>query len=309
MIPLGKFEKRFIIDEDGNLLDTLILHKNEDIGIVRKSKNLTPQQINVSEQKKMVKEYNKRMGGFIMCCFVSNELLFNSLNLDLPSISRIIYLSTYLSYNSKEEGLLVIHQEGKKDIPMTRKMMQKKLKLKDATFENFLSDVRKSELLFSVGDKYYINPQYISKGECKFNNKEYTRIYIDKVRYLYEYSKVSQHKQLSYVFQLIPYLHYQLNVVCHNPNETDKMKIKRMTLTEICDLLNVSVSYKSTLKKNLLRFHVDIYGYKYYLFSYVTVEVLDGKKDFFAVNPSVLWRGDNVDEINEVIKGLVFNIL
>ena len=244
-----------------------------------------------------------------MCCFVSNELLFNSLNLDLPSISRIIYLSTYLSYNSKEEGLLVIHQEGKKDVPMTRQMMQKKLKLKDATFENFLSDVRKSELLFSVGDKYYINPQYISKGECKFNNKEYTRIYIDKVRYLYEYSKVSQHKQLSYVFQLIPYLHYQLNVVCHNPNETDKMKIKRMTLTEICDLLNVSVSYKSTLKKNLLRFHVDIYGYKYYLFSYVTVEVLDGKKDFFAVNPSVLWRGDNVDEINEVIKGLVFNIL
>ena len=178
MIPLGSFEKRYIIDEDGNLLDTLILHKGEDIGIVSKSKNLTPQQINVSEQKKRVKEYNKCRGGFIMCCFVSNELLFNSLNLDLPSISRIIYLSTYLSYNSKEEGLLVIHQEGKKDIPMTRQMMQKKLKLKDATFENFLSDVRKSELLFSVGDKYYINPQYISKGECKFNNKEYTRIYI-----------------------------------------------------------------------------------------------------------------------------------
>ena len=99
-----------------------------------------------------------------MCCFVSNELLFNSLNLDLPSISRIIYLSTYLSYNSKEEGLLVIHQEGKKDIPMTRQMMQKKLKLSERTFSRFLADVKKSGLLFSVDDKHYINPQYISKG-------------------------------------------------------------------------------------------------------------------------------------------------
>lgn len=295
-----------VIDTDGNVLEHYILKPGEELAVVNKKKELTDKQIEFLNSNKELKEYNESLGGFITMCYIKNELLFNHLNLELSNISRIIYLATYLSYNDKEEGLLVC-KIGNKNVPMTRQIMQTKLGLSDSTFERFMTDVRKHELIYSSERKYYINPKYFTKGKCEFDNKCYTRIYIDTTRFLFENIKVSQHKQLSYIFQLIPKIHYNINVVCKNPDEHDTNKIQKMTLTEICEFLNVSKNNATNLKKNLLKFHVNVQGYKFHLFNYISIENSETKRDYFAINPNLIWKGNNINDIKDIIKCLFFS--
>lgn len=77
---------------------------NETVRVV---KNLTPQQIAIINQKDELKEHCRELGGFIHVCYVKNELLFNNLNLTRPTITRLIYLATYIDYNNRDSNLLV----------------------------------------------------------------------------------------------------------------------------------------------------------------------------------------------------------
>ena len=138
-------EKRIIIlDEDTDE----VIHKgtlNKDEIIVTK-KNLNDSQMQHLKNLDNVKKYNKSLGGFVSMYYIKNELLFNEMNLALANISRLIYLSTYLSYNDKENGLLVINGKGNKLIPMTRKSMRNRLKLSEAAFNQFFSDGHKNNI-------------------------------------------------------------------------------------------------------------------------------------------------------------------
>ena len=54
-----------------------------------------------------VNELNTILGGFVTMYYVKNKLLFNEVDIMPASVSRLIYLATYLDYNDRENGLLV----------------------------------------------------------------------------------------------------------------------------------------------------------------------------------------------------------
>lgn len=282
-----------VIDTDGNVLEHYILKPGEELAVVNKKKELTDKQIEFLNSNKELKDINNQLGGFVTMCYVKNEVLFNEFDIMASSVSRLIYLATYLEYNDKEDGLLVCKSKYNKLIPMNRKIMMSKLRLSEKTFKTFLYDVKAHNLIFENGGKLYLNPDYFTKGKCSFDTKSYTRLYIDPIRSLFENSKVSSHKQLSYVFRLIPMIHYHLNVICYNPDETNIKKIKDISLVDICGLLGIDVVNKSRFKRDMLKFYVTIEGEKFYLFKYVKVEGLESDKDYFVINPYVIYKGND----------------
>ena len=292
-------------DSNDNVVNDFMIHDNEEIQIVKKNRQLTDEQKRIVRLKKEKEKWNKELGGFVTMYYIKNELLFSSLNLDITNISRIIYLATYMDYNSSQNNMLVKHAQCNKIEPLTRDDIKMLLKLSDTSFKSFLKNTKENNLLFEDKKKFYINPEYFTKGEVKFNPSEYTRLYIDTVRDLYERTTPRQHKQLSYIFQLIPKLHYESNILCHNPHETDLSQVRKMNLKDIAGWLNVNTDdNKNTtrLKKDLLKYYLMRNGEKHYALKYVIVQSSTGVIDYFVVNPEIVWSGNNIEQVKEIVQ-------
>lgn len=292
-------------DSNDNVVNDFMIHDNEEIQIVKKNRQLTDEQKRIVRLKKEKEKWNKELGGFVTMYYIKNELLFSSLDLDLANISRIIYLATYMDYNSSQNNMLVKHAQCNKIEPLTRDDIKMLLKLSDTSFKSFLKNTKENNLLFEDKKKFYINPEYFTKGEVKFNPSEYTRLYIDTVRDLYERTTPRQHKQLSYIFQLIPKLHYESNILCHNPHETDLSQVRKMNLKDIAGWLNVNTDdNKNTtrLKKDLLKYYLMRNGEKHYALKYVIVQSSTGVIDYFVVNPEIVWSGNNIEQVKEIVQ-------
>ena len=301
--------REVLLIEDEKIIEHRELKDNEDININKKKKDLTPKQLRIVSNKKEIKKHCGQLGGFVHMLCIRNKLLFQDVGIDRANISRIIFLATYLDYNNRQQGLLIKHGKNNKVEALKRKDLIKLLNLKEDTFKSFLKDVTSHNLMYIADDKYYINPSYFNKGENEFDNKEYTRLFINSIRYIYNNCPARQHKNLSYVYQLIPFMNYELNIVCSNPLEVDFYKLNKLSLKDICKLLAVDTSSKRNMYKlrdKLLQFYVVIDGQRFYLFSYVRVLNGYGLKDYFAINPYVVWAGNDMEELRKTLQILFF---
>lgn len=297
-----------IIEKNGQVESDRVIKDNEEVIIKDKGKKLTAQQIHFLNQSNEFKKHCDSLGGYIHMIYAKNEILFNDIDIDKANISRIIYLATYMDYNDRKEGLLCVRSQHNKLEPMDKKTMQNVLKLTDSTFKRFLKDMKGNELIYEVDKKFYVNPIYFNKGDIdkdvkKSVDKSYCRLFIKPIRDLYEGCKTSKHKVLASIYQLIPYIHYEHNIVCHNPNEATDYP-KAITLRELCEMLEVDYKNSSKLAKSLYEFKVNIEGIDYNLFTYV---ILNAQYDYFVVNPLVIYGGNNYDNMVRTSKALFFN--
>lgn len=298
-------------DKNGNLVNSVPLKIGETIDVVNKKRNVSDKCLEIIKSKRDLKEYSKLLGGYINMCYVRNELLFNKINIDRANISRLIFLSTYIDYNDRKENLLVKHGKYNELEPMTKKDMKTILGLGDTAFKSFIKDVESNHLLYIVGDRFYISSEYFNRGKnnlSNFSSKEYTRIFINTTRQLYKSSTSRQHKQLSYAYQLIPLAHYETNIICENPSEMEFKNINKLSLKDICLFLGVSTERKSMnkLENDLYKLFVGQNKEKTYLFKRVIVKGGEGKRDYFIINPKVIWGGKNLDVAMDTIDKLIF---
>ena len=299
-----KYKKIWLEDEEGNIEFGGIKEDSEHIKLV---KELNDEVLRKIKHKNQTDYWFKEFGGYIHMSYTRNQLLFNELNISRPNISRIIYLATYIEYNYKEENLLVRKRANINNTKhLNKKDLKKLLKLSPNAFREFIKEMKELNLLYEVEDKFYLTDEYFSKGKCRFKDGTYTRLYINTTKSLYENCTVRQHRQLSYVYQLIPFMHFKNNVICKNPYEEDMCNVEKMNLKEICKLLGVNPANSARLEKDLLKFNITLQDHKYYLFSMVMVKTLDGMRDFFVVNPSVIWKGTDVEDVVDIIDCMFF---
>lgn len=310
---MSKCKKIMILDENGNVEKRLI-GNNEELISRRVFSDKEKYFIN---QKDELKKETQLLGGYIHMFYVKNELLFNNLGLDPSTITRLIYLATYIDYNNRKTNLLIKYGQYKKVEPMTKADIKKVMRLSDDVFRKFFKELKEKSILFEIDNNFYISNKYFEKGtinnkdidEIKLSN-EYTRIFIDTTRNLYEGSTTRQHKHLGYVFQLIPFLNYSRNILTYNTEETNFYNMNFLGLKDVCKLLGVSSDEGNDkkLEKQLLKLKVKIENKEYYLFKHV---VSYGESDittydYFVMNPRITWRGKELDDFNKSIEGLAF---
>ena len=303
---MDKYQKVFVMSEDGELEYVGLKKENESIIF---KQELSPKQKAIIDKNNKMKYWAKEWGGFVTMCYVKDEVLFNKINISDASIPRIIYLSTYMDYNDRQEGLLIKKKISKGNKHLQRNDIKEILKLNDSTFKKFLKEMKDLQLLFQVEDRFYINTKYFTKGKCNFEKGSYTRIFIDTLRNLYEHSETKQHRQLSYVFKLIPFMNYETNILCKNTYESDIEKLELLGLNDICKLLKLNHKNAKKIERDLLKFYVVLDGVKYHLFSRAVIITSEGQYDYFVINPSVTWKGSDMNAAEKIIKGLYFREL
>lgn len=303
-------ESSLRVGKDGLIKEDRVIKDNEIIDIKDRRKNLTAQQRYFLNKSNEFKRHCDSLGGYIHMIYAKNEILFNKSEIDKANISRIIYLATYMDYNDRKEGLLCVRSQHSKLEPIDKKTMQSILKLTDSTFKRFLKDMKDNELIYEVDKKFYVNPIYFNRGDIdkdvkKSVDKSYCRLFIKPIRDLYEGCKTSKHKVLASIYQLIPYIHLRTNALCLNPSEITK-EPQKMDSKTLCKLLGMSIDRSQMNKfiKDLYSFTVDIENKTYKLFSYV--KIISDNRDFYVVNPYVIYMGNDVDYVKKVAKDYFF---
>lgn len=202
-------------------------------------------------------------------------------------IFRFLYICTYMNYknyielgNSKGDNKLA----KKKDI-------QEILNLKDPQFYetyNYLSDHK-----MILDDEGYIkiNPDFCNKGKLIKNNGV-VRMFNNSIQYLYEQSNTKEHNKIGMLIKLLPYVHFNTNILCENPMEENEKLIKPLKQKKILEILDITKPTVSSL------LNLTILDNKEFAF----IKFSNGAfKNVYVINPRFMYKGNSL-KVDEVLK-------
>lgn len=232
---------------------------------------------------KLFKEYQTEvLGGFVFMIYDNVDILTNQLKIPIQDLPKLVYLSTFLNYDN-------VICEGK--IPMTKAQMQEKLGIAKPAFNKLFKLLIETKILNeSKNGKekiYRLNEEILRKGQTD-TDKIKTKMYINSVRYLYENTSVRMHKNLAIVYQLIPYVHKDTNMICKNPFEEVEKLIVPLNINEIAVAMGFSIEGDNI--KNISRIKKSILNLTLKDGTSVMVyfKVNDTKKERWFLNPRVI---------------------
>ena len=272
--------------DTGNIIE---VHKGDTLKLIRKDqKNNIEKIIKSKEATKEMKEWNEQLGGFVFVLFKYCDKIFKDYpDITAEDITKLFYLATYVDYG----GYLVYEKAY-----VNRKILKDMLGLSLKAFDLFFNKMKNNNIFTQDEDKnILINKEYFFKGEV---NKEvdkhynYTRVYVNTIRYLFDNVSKSKHKRLGIYFKLIPFIHRQHNTLCWNP-DSDKSEIKLMHVRELQELLGYHRNGVRGFIKELLSVKLDN-GES--ILGFFRTEYDEGKS-YIIINPKVFYGGNfNLDE-------------
>jgi len=199
-------------------LDTLIPYK---IGY-----NILPY-ADIESNKTDIQKWNDENGGFIFSLFRYNNCLFNGIpDLIQEDIFKIFYISIYLNYDNY--------------LSINKKDMNNLLEMSRERFGQFFNKVVNLNILIKDGKLLKLNNLYLSKGALDKKIKQYndfTRVYINSIKSLYENNNIRKHSQIGALFKLIPYIHRESNILCFNQTD-DILEINKIITKDILSILD-----------------------------------------------------------------------
>lgn len=228
------------------------------------------------------KQY-KQYGSFVWFLYNAGQVL--DLGIQPDELTKLIYISTYMGYNNR---LMVSEDES-----MTKKQMREILRVSEDTFHKFYTSLTNTGILSEDIDKcLYLNTSIFKRGaikDVKDIDCNRTRLYIKSIRSLYTQAKISEHKMLSYLFQAIPFVNVNYNILCFNPLENDLQKVKPMIMKDFCVVIGYSQDNDRRLKTKLKGLRLQ----QLPVFSFV--DNADGL--FCYINPNVYYAGNKWEEV------------
>lgn len=227
------------------------------------------------------KYINSLKGDFVMLLYNMNEAL--DYGISHSNLTRLIYLSTFTSYNNNRLEIA--------DDVMTMKSMEQIMHISPRAFELFYNELISKGILLKSEDRYYLDFNLFAKGKLKNEqlSKNRIQLYIKGVRTLYYKATPREHKLLAYLYQAIPYVNINNNIICHNLTESNPKLVKPMTIEEYCARIGYSVANVRRFKSEVLKFRLQ----EMPVFNFV--KNCDG--EFIFINPYVYYGGNKWDEV------------
>lgn len=208
--------------------------------------------------------------------------------------TRLIYLFTYADY-SERGGQLLLTQKTK----MAKKDLQEVLGLSDDAVNDFLVEVCPQYLLTDEKGCIFATSLAYQRGALR-DGRTYHRFYDRWVQTLYRNVSTRKHRYLGYIFQLLPYISVEYNVLCYNPMEEDISKIEFMSLGEFCKQIGYDSSHTDRLLKayRQMRFPVmDKDGMHTERFVSITYDGQNRHNAKVFVNPRILYSGAHPESV------------
>lgn len=228
---------------------------------------------------------NRELGNFF---FVHNNSNFSDIS--PATLTRLIYLNTYLDYENNQLML-------GKNVPMYRKDLINILGISKAATSRFWNEVSPEYITESEIGLIFTNNNFFLRGKLDKSQKSdfyrYRKFFINGVRKLYKSTDTSNHKHLGYIFKMLPYINIEYNVLCYNPLETYYEKISLMTLKDFCEIIGYNVNNIGRLLSiyKHIRFHD---GERFCKFVNDGINRIESE---IFINPRVLYSGSDYRKV------------
>ncbi|MDU2459632.1 MAG: hypothetical protein E7D28_06695 [Clostridium sp.] len=223
------------------------------------------------------------------------ELLRNeSGSFDSSFAFRFIYLSTFMDFDNKLR--FGIKFRNKHTSYMTIRDFPEVLGLSKNQVTKFKNQLLKMDLLFINKDgTLRINKKFCKKGKLSEEFKrDSIRCFEEGIQELYLNSTAKEHKRLGILIQLLPYLNFNHNVLCWNPEELEAGKLKELKIQDICRIVGQDVAHARRFQSEL--FKITVNG------KYVVGKFMYGRcPEAFIINPSVYYKGNSLEELRGIM--------
>lgn len=207
---------------------------------------------------------------------------------------RFIYLSTFMDYDNKLRFGAMFR--GKHTSYLTMKDLSEVMGLSKNQITKFKNQLLKMELISIEEDNtIIINKKFCKKGKLtKEFKRDSIRCFEEAIQELYMNSTAKEHKRLGLLIQLLPYLNFNHNVLCWNPEELKAENLKELKIQDICRIVGHEVKNPKRLQNEL--FKITIGG------KYVIGKFMYGRcPEAFIINPSVYYKGNSLEELKGIM--------
>lgn len=274
-------KSKVLLDEETG---EIIYLTNKEVGMVEKSRENHLKVTSKTECRKsddLFKMYiDETCGNFYFNYYNKYEVN--------QYIFRYMYLCTYMNYDGYLEFGNAKTDDGRL---VTKKDLMEILNLSERESYRTISYLIENKLIIIDNDKYIkINSEVCVKGTIKTKN-EVVRMFNNAIREIYNNSLPKEHKKLALLIKLLPYVHFDKNVVCENPEEQYDEFIKPYSLTKIASLLGYSSV--QMLKKGLM-------GIKVNNEPVVMISTINNKT-MVVINPRIYYKGNNLEKVQGVM--------
>lgn len=236
---------------------------------------------------------------FINCNFGSfyfnNYMkLLKKLNGNTALLFRFLYLCTYADY----DGYLKYgnYSHGVHHGYMTEKDFEEVFSMSKAMITKLKKELYDNKLIMKskTDDRLIVNGSFYTRGElCLGDMLDSSRVFDDGIQELYKKSNPREHKKIGILIPLLPYLNKYHNILCKKPLEKELKYIEPLTLREICNIVGYDNSNEDKLKKQIENITVKDIP--------MVAFISHAKGRFFVVNPSLFYKGNNLDDLKGVI--------
>lgn len=237
----------------------------------------------ISEFEQMIKEY---FGNFYFN-------FYNNIPKDLDDQFkfRFIFLCTYLKYNDdrlvvkqpnglyrliKENELIDLLKLSEREVRTTKRVL----------IDNNLIYIDKKDCSIHINDKISLVGNIQNS-----NSNNYVKIFKNTIRDLYNQSKPREHKKIALLINLLPFVHFQYNIICKNPSCDLIENIRPYTVKELMNMFKMT---------NITGFKKRLLGIKCNN-KKVAMIFEDFDKTMIAINPSIFYRGTRKEALNYLI--------
>lgn len=278
----GYQSNRAIINLDTNEIENVIYE--DDVVEVKQNQVISLKEAKRKEEfrkfKESENEFNslvaKHCGKFYF--YFSKELI--DMKISNNHKTRFLFLSTYANYT--ENGGYLTYDNNK---IIDRKGIENLLKLKSTAFKLTLKVLTDNELLIEDDIGFRVDSSVSIRGKLEKGRDidNHTRVFDEGLRNLYNGCSPEQHKQLYYLFKLLPLINLKFNAICYNPEEEIPNKVNPLTIKQICEYVKYN-------KSNSSKFEMDMYRLRIY-----DQRVIQGIKNehgiWFKTNPRLYYGG------------------
>lgn len=225
----------------------------------------------------------EQYGSFINTMY--NPLL-SVLHNDTATAFRFIYLATYIDY---ESGYVIWNN---------RRVTDSDLKYIFGVSRNLVTSIKQglydNMLITTDSDGYIIvNPRYCYKGSSNTTKQQYTRVFINSIRELYNKSvDPREHKMMGRLILILPYVNVWHNIICLNIKEKDMSKLVLPNLAQLDSILGVSNKNASRTLKDLLS--ITVGGEP------ALLNISHNKANMYAINPRIYYGGTHATHLEEL---------
>lgn len=125
----------------------------------------------------------------------------------------------------------------------------------------------------------------------------YQKAYINAVRKLYNATSIRKHKQLGYVFKLLPHINLEYNIFCKDPFIKEIDDIMPLSVVDLCCLIGYNVNQSARLLKELQALTFEHNHRQEFLVSYVDNGNNTPQSKIIFVNPHIMYNGSNFQKV------------